>query len=126
MLILVVVMSACASRVSYQNIRVKNWNIHRGHNYLEAEFTDFSGNTYHDIRLDKGQEIELTYHADLGKGKIAFQLIDAKDEVIWTSSAKEIGKAYENISIPIPKTGAYKVLIKGEDSTGKFKINWKK
>lgn len=123
-IILLLMMMSCAPRISYHNINVKNFSIHKGNDFVEAKFIDFSGNTSQDIRLDSRQEIALSYTTDIGKGSIAFQLIDENNEVVW-KSAKNSGKSYEKATIVIDKTGDYKVLIKGFDSTGKFKINWK-
>lgn len=123
-LILMVLMLGSCATVRYDSFSAENWEvIVRNSNTLEASFSKFSGNSYQEVKVDRTKEIQLNLDSKLNSGSLEISLVDAKQTVVWTSKEQRKNQ-HISTTVPVDKDKNYKVLIKGKNAAGYFKITW--
>lgn len=120
--LIVLILTSCASRIHYDGISVKNWEVDSGDKNFDASFTYFSGKAYQVANFDtKDSEIFIT--TELEKGNITVYVSDEKQKIIWISGKLEKNKLLKT-TLEAKKGKNYKVYVDGNKATGKFNINW--
>lgn len=122
-LTVLVLLSSCASRMKYEGIKVKNFKVDFEENSYSAKFDEMSGDTYRPIELSDSDELSIAYNATVTKGDLEFAVLEDNGTVLWKSE-KIASKINETKQLQLKENTNYKVLIRGNNASGNFVIEW--
>lgn len=118
-----ILLSSCASRMKYEGIKVKNFEVDFGENSYSAKFDAMSGDTHRQIEVSDSNELSIAYNATITKGNLEFAILEDNGTVLWKSE-KITSKTNEIKRLQLKENTNYKVLIRGNKASGNFVLEW--
>lgn len=84
----------------------------------EARFTVCTGYIRRVIKFEESREYEFTFNAELSKGNVSVELLDASKKRVLFLKENRCGK----VSVEAGKR--YYLMIRFESSTGSYQLDW--
>jgi hypothetical protein len=91
-----------------------------GSSSMKASYSYFDGKKSHNIKLNKGEILNLNYESEVKEGELNITLQDPDGVVVKNFEANTKGTD----KIQAEKVGEYKIIVKGTKTKGNFHISW--
>jgi hypothetical protein len=90
--------------------------------HMSKQFSTFTGDMNHNIKVKSNQKINVRYDVDLTKGSLSIRITSPGGLPIWEKSFT--GSEQEDLTIDTDGPGNYRFTLVGDDAGGRYDVSW--
>jgi hypothetical protein len=115
------VVSSCSSAtILDSDVRIKFLSHQK--ESISRIYEDFTGYESEFLDAEMGQVMSFTYEAAIHEGWLVIELFDPHGATIWQKVLSESDTGNEDIEFK--STGRYRLIISGEETSGRCSVSW--